>query len=223
VVVFALVLMTPAKALTPVQAQVLRVFKRRAAAGLPPPTYRELCQEFGWRSTGTARDHIRALARKGLVQPGLGKARGTCLPAGRRGTLALPLVGRIAAGRPVLSEQNVEDEVEVPAFLAPRQGGFLLRVAGDSMEGAAILDGDLVVIAPAGRPRAGSIVAVTVGGETTLKRLQASGTRWWLVAENPRYAPIEIEGEDCVLHGEVTGVLRRVGPERTHRTTGGRP
>jgi len=112
------------------------------------------------------------------------------------------------AGRPVLSEQHVEDEIPVPSFLAPSGPAFLLRVDGDSMEGTGILDGDFVVVSETRDPREDDIAAVTVEGETTLKRLERQGPTWVLAPENPRYAPVKIDTEDVVVHGVVTGLLR---------------
>lgn len=194
--------------LTRQQEHVLEAFRDRARAGRPPPTYRDLCAGFGWRSTGTARDHIKALVRKGLIDPALGKARGTQLRSRPLGTSALPLIGRVVAGRPVLSEQYVDEEVPVPSFLAPSGPAFLLRVDGDSMEGAGILDGDFVVVKETREPREGEIAAVTVEGETTLKRLVRKGRTWVLAPENPRFRSMEVGTEAVVVHGVVTGLLR---------------
>jgi repressor LexA len=194
--------------LTEQQIRILAVFRSRVREGFPPPTYRELCAEFGWRSTGTARDHIKALVRKGLIDPAAGKARGTQLRSRNSGTFPLPLVGRVVAGKPVPSEQHVDEEVAVPSFLAPPGVAFLLRVNGDSMEGAGILDGDLVVVRQTPEPKEGEIAAVTVDGETTLKRLVRKGRLWMLVPANPRYRAVEVGTGEAVVHGVVTGLLR---------------
>lgn len=195
--------------LTRLQRRIVDVFRQRAGAALPPPTYRELCQKFGWQSTGTARDHLKALLYKGVLAPGSGKARGTHL---KRNSMAeatlLPLVGRIVAGRPVAAEEHIDDEIAVPSFLAPDRDGFLLRVSGDSMEGAGIIEGDLVVVRKEENPRQGDIVAATVSGETTLKRLEKHGGAWVLVPENPKYSIIELDTEEVKVHGVVTGILR---------------
>lgn len=207
----------PAK-LTEIQRRILNVFRSRADASLAPPTYRELCREFGWSSTGTARDHLRALIRKGALEPGAGRARGAHLHRARStGTITMPVVGRIVAGRPVDSQELVDEEIAVPSFLAPMRQGFLLRVSGDSMEGAGIFEGDLVIVRKSNDPRPGEIVAVTLSGETTLKRLQRRGEGWILVPENPRYSVIPINTEDVKIHGTVTGVLRAIGPSNEGR------
>ncbi len=194
--------------LPPVQRRVLCFFERRARHGLPPPTLRELCEEFGWSSTGTARDHIRALVRKGLLEAAQGRARGASLARLPVASVSLPILGDVAAGLPVQVEQVVADSLPVPEGMVRRADSFLLRVRGDSMEGAGILDGDLVVVAPDPEPPPGSIVAVTLDGETTLKRLERTDDGWMLVAENPHYGPIPIETPGACVHGVVTGVLR---------------
>lgn len=194
--------------LTSAQRKVLERFEEHARSGKPPPTLRELCQAFGWRSTGTARDHIRALVRKGLLKPAGGRARGTTLAQPPASAAELPLVGGIPAGAPAVRAEIAGERIPVPQAMVRRRGSFLLRVRGDSMEGAGILDGDLVVVAPEPTPPAGAIVAVTLDGETTLKRLRRKGRGWILEAENPRYPPIPTETPDAYVHGVVTGVLR---------------
>lgn len=202
--------------LTGLQRQILGIFRERCQAGLAPPTYRELCREFGWRSTGTARDHLKALIRKGVLDPGSGRARGTHIRNERLvGAVTLPLVGRIVAGQPVVSYEVVDEEIAVPSFLAPTGDGFLLRVSGDSMEGAGILDGDIVVVHETGEPRPGEIVAATISGETTLKRLERHGQAWILAPENPMYKAIEINTENIKIHGVVIAVLRALHGSRS--------
>lgn len=197
--------------MTPIQRKVLAYYEQRAREGFAPPTLRELCREFGWRSTATARDHIRALTRKGLLQPARGRARGATLRRRQFGARPLPLLGEVVAGIPVSSHEAVEKQVFVSEHMVRNERSFVLRVRGDSMEGASILEGDLVVVAPDPDPRPGSIVVVTLDGETTLKRLERSPDGWVLVAENPRYPSIPVKTPESLVHGVVTGVLRVVG------------
>lgn len=117
-------------------------------------------------------------------------------------------MGRIVAGQPVVSDELFERHIAVPAFLAPTNGGFLLRVSGDSMEGAGIFDGDIVIVRETNDPMRGEIVAATISGETTLKRLEKRDRTWLLVPENPKYDAIEIATEDACIHGVATGVMR---------------
>lgn len=195
--------------LTDQQRRIIEVFKERAGQGEPPPTHRELCRKFGWTSTATARDHIRALVRKGALLAGDHRARGAHLKQNAGTGKFLPLVGRIRAGRPVLSDENVDGEVFVPNEFTPAGRAFVLRVHGDSMEGAGILEGDLVIVRQASVASPGKIVAVTVDGESTLKILHRDGEVWKLVSANPKYLPIEIKSP-AVIHGQVTAVLRKL-------------
>jgi repressor LexA len=187
----------------------VEAFRQRVAEGAPPPTHRELCREFGWKSTATARDHIRALVQKGILSPADRRSRGAYLVAKRPEGKLLPLVGRIVAGRPLLSDEYIEREILVPMEFAPRGKAFILRVTGDSMERAGIFAEDYVIVRQVKAPASGCIVAVTVEGESTLKLLQCRAGKWSLVAANPKFAPIEIRSP-AVVHGVVTAVMRNI-------------
>lgn len=194
--------------LAEVQARVLDAVRERVRAGEPPPSYRELCAEFGWSSTGTARDHLKALQRKGYVD----------LPRSRSGRVRLrhevpptaraAIVGRIAAGRPVLADEHHDGWLSFPAEWLGSGSCFALRVTGDSMKDAGILEGDHVIVRQQETADSGEIVAATLNGETTLKRLVKEGHRVLLVAENPRYQPIEVTTDSAMIHGVVVGLLR---------------
>ena len=186
---------------------MLDALRRRVDAGKPPPTYRELRAEFGWRSTGTVRDHLQALVRKGFVRT-TGKHRNIQLCEERPPITVVPLVGRVVAGIPVISDESTEGHVAVPAAWAGRDTLFALRVVGDSMRDAGILEGDHVVVRKAYAPNDGDIVVATLEGETTVKRLRLRKNRVTLVAENPMYPPIEVGTEDAVVQGVVVGLMR---------------
>jgi repressor LexA len=160
--------------LTAIQAKVLEAVRRRAESGESVPTYRELCAEFGWASTGTARDHLHALARKGYVKRA-GGHRQLRLREERAPVTRVPLVGRVVGRVPVTSEENIEHHIPVPAEWTGRGTHFALRVAGDSMRDAGILDGDQIVVRKQSTAEDGAIVVATIDGETTLKRLQVRG------------------------------------------------
>jgi repressor LexA len=194
--------------LTNIQVRLLAALRQRIERGEPPPSYRDLCSEFGWRSTGTARDHLRALARKGYLDLPGRRAGRVQLRSGVAPVANVPIVGRVTAGIPVLTEQEVEGMLPIPADWAVQGEYFALRVTGDSMRDAGILEGDHIVVRRQSSATRGDIVAVTVDGETTLKRLEESGARLVLVAENPRYRPIELKSESVVIHGVVVGLLR---------------
>lgn len=204
--------------LTRQQVRILDAFRRRSESGRQPPTLRELCLEFGWKSTATARDHLKALAQKGMIEPAMKKARGARLVSHPPAARSVPVIGRVIAGTPVLAEHNVEGEVAVPCYLLPRGLTFALRVTGDSMEEAGILDGDIVVVRETKSPRPGQVVAATVHGETTLKKLEHAGNRWVLVPQNPKYKPISVDDEHALIHGVVTALLRSYEGMPSRRT-----
>ena len=194
--------------LTRVQADVLSAVRERVRRGKPPPSYRELCARFGWYSTGTARDHLKALERKGYVQlPGRRGGRVTlCNPTVASGVARM--IGRVVAGIPVGAEEQEEGQITYPIEWSGEAACFALRIYGDSMANVGILEGDHVVIRPQETARNGEIVAATVDGDTTLKRLVKEGSRMLLVSENPHYEPIAIATESAMIHGVVVGLLR---------------
>ena len=194
--------------LSPVQTEVLSALRRKADAGEPMPSYRELRDEFRWRSTGTVRDHLHALARKGYVElsgPGHRRIR----LKERLAVKGVPLVGRVTAGSPVVGEQNVERRIPVPAEWTADGAHFALRVDGDSMIGAGIFEGDYVIVRQQADPPPGEIVVALVDdNKTTVKRLVRDGARFVLQPENPNYRPIPIESESAAIQGVVVGLMR---------------
>ena len=175
-----------------------------------PPTFREIGSAFGFRSTGTVRDHMRALVTKGYLRTPNRKSRGL-LPSGphrgvRSWTAAMPILGRVPAGGPLLAEENVEGMLDLSHEFSGEKV-FALKVRGDSMEGEGICDGDLVVVRAQEEVEPGQIVVATVDGEATVKKFARRGTRLWLQPANPRYDPIPFEGEARVI-GRVIGVIR---------------
>jgi repressor LexA len=194
------------KELTRVQAQVLESLRKHAERGDPTPTYRELCRQFGWKSTGTIRDHLRALANKGFVTL-TKRHRNIRLCEDRPAAVFVPVLGRVVAGIPVLSEQTVERHVPIPSEWISGQKLFALKVAGDSMRDAGILEGDHVILRQAVNPNNGDIVVATIEGETTVKRFRFRNRRPTLFAENPAYKPIEL-GRNSIVQGIVVGLFR---------------
>lgn len=188
---------------TELQGRILAFIGERLRALGSPPTLREIAARFRLPAASSAAYHVRRLEDAGLLtrRPG---ARGL-LPA--ESPFALPILGRAAAGSGVIAQEDVEGRLEVGADLA-RGAEYLLRVKGESMTGAGILEGDLVQVRrqPAGSD--GEIVVALVGEEAVIKRLRHRGGGWTLVSEHPAYAPIE-EGFQVI--GKVTGVLRRYG------------
>ena len=177
-----------------------------------PPTVREIGKHFGIYPA-TVQDHISALERKGFLQKKRFQSRSLTVStpsrlSGRRGDV--PVVGRVAAGPPLLAQENIEEVVHFPPEWAP-SGSFLLKVQGDSMIGAHILDGDYVLVHPQTSADSGEIVVALLGEEATVKRFMKTKTGIVLMPENPRLKPIPIqqdETEGFRIVGKVMGVLR---------------
>lgn len=199
--------------LTPAQADLLATIRDRASRGESAPSYRDLCEEFGWASTGTARDHLQALARKGYITLSGGRARQVRLVEPPAAVARVRMLGRVVAGRPEEAREVDDGEIAVPASWVGRGSYFALTVDGESMRDAAILDGDTVVVREQKTAKDGQIVVATVAGETTVKRLsiRAHGVR--LVAENPRFAPIEVQDGEVTIHGVVVAVMRSLAKQ----------
>lgn len=190
-----------------------------AQTGLPP-TLGEVALFFGTR-INAARKQLQILADKGWIELLPGKARGirllaagdvdSGLPPFPPALLSLPLVGRVAAGAPILSEGHIEQRFALdPALFRPRPH-FLLRVEGDSMVGAGILDGDLIAVHRTPEALSGQIVVARLEGEITVKRLQHSTAGLRLLSANPAYSPIEISQDisDFAIEGLYVGSIRR--------------
>jgi repressor LexA len=193
--------------LTARQQQILDWIRRHLETTGMPPTRAEIATGLGFRTASSAEDHLRALARKGALELTPGASRGmrlTDMPE-LPGT-GLPLVGRVAAGNPILAAEHIETHVRLdPALFAPR-ADFLLRVRGLSMRDAGILDGDLLAVHKSADARSGQIVVARLGDYVTVKRFKRVGGQVLLVAENPDFAPIVVSGKRDALTIEGIGV-----------------
>jgi repressor LexA len=195
--------------LTPRQSEILELIRACISTQGCPPTRAEIARRLGFRSANAAEDHLRALARKGFIELVPGSSRGirpVDVAAG------LPVVGRVAAGEPILAEQNIEEYCPVePAVFHPR-ADYLLRVRGDSMIGAGILDGDLLAVHRTEHAENGCIVVARLADEVTVKRFRRVGAFVHLLPENPDHAPLRIDlrVQSLVIEGQVVGVLRRM-------------
>ncbi|MCG8466338.1 MAG: transcriptional repressor LexA [Xanthomonadales bacterium] len=175
-----------------------------------PPTRAEIARHFGFRSPNAAESHLRALDRKGAIRLEAGRSRGLTPLVARRNQQALPLVGRVAAGSPVLAVSNVEREVPVdPTLFSPRPD-YLLRVKGSSMKNAGIFDGDLIAVHKTPIVRQGGMAVVRIDDEVTVKYLYKYRNRVELLPDNPDFEPIVVYPQDHEIHveGVAVGVLR---------------
>jgi len=199
--------------LTERQHQVLKFIVEMIEERGLPPTIREIGERFGISSTLGVWRHLRALERKGYIKRREGQARGIELITERVrklffGRRHIPLVGRVAAGKPILAVENIEGFLSLEE-LFPEEGDFALRIQGDSMKDAGILPGDIVVVRQQPTADIGEIVVALVNEEeATVKRLAQVKGELYLEPANPRYRPIPAEGAEIV--GKVVGVIRRL-------------
>jgi repressor LexA len=190
--------------LTPRQQEILDFIRNSLEVLGAPPTRTEICSAFGFASPNAAEDHLRALAKKGAVILEPGSARGIRLVE----QLGLPLIGSVAAGSPLLAVENQLGRVQVhPALFSPR-ADYLLKVRGNSMVDAGILDGDLLAVHRTDEARSGQVVVARLDDEVTVKRLKRTGRRIELMPENPDYAPIAVEGHEFAIEGLAVGLIR---------------
>ena len=179
-----------------------------------PPTVRELCDKLGIKSTSSVHRILHQLEEEGLITLAKGKRRNIQL-AGRGSAVQVPLVGTVAAGLPILAQENIEDYVVFDGALRDKTGLFALRVKGDSMINAGILDGDIIVAKQQVTARDGEIIVALLGDEATVKRLYRHADHIELRAENPDYAPIE--ATDVSVLGRVVACLRYYEAEGEYR------
>ncbi|MFI5282346.1 MAG: transcriptional repressor LexA [Candidatus Dormibacterales bacterium] len=197
--------------LTDRQTKILDYIRYVTRVRSYPPSVREIGEAVGLSSSSTVHNHLNQLERRGLIKRDPSKSRTVQLvqDAGvdqqRRNAVSVPLVGNVAAGAPILAEQNIEEHYLLPAEMA-QDGYFLLKVRGDSMINAGILDGDMVLVRPQQEAPQGTIVVALVDGEATVKRFERGNGHVRLVAENPAYEPIVSSNVNLV--GAVRGVIR---------------
>ena len=204
------------KDLTPRQKQILKFISQFIDKHKYPPTRSELSAHFGFRSPNAAESHLRALEKKSVIGIERGAARGiTLLPLSAdelpgSANTPLPLVGRVAAGSPVLAQENIEDEYRVDPSLFPRKPHYLLRVEGMSMRDVGILDGDLLAVHRTPEAHNGEIVVARVDDEVTVKRFRRRGSRVVLAPENSDFDPIEVDlrRQEFAIEGLGVGVIR---------------
>ncbi len=214
--------------LTARQEQILNLIRDAIDNTGFPPTRAEIANELGFRSANAAEEHLQALARKGAIDLTPGTSRGIrlrdmgierspasqlVLPHPALMQLNLPLVGRVAAGSPILAQQHIEATYNVDRSLFSAIPDFLLKVRGMSMRDAGILDGDLLAVKKADTARNGQIIVARIGEEVTVKRYKKTGGMIELLPENPDFEPIRVnpEHDDFALEGLAVGLMRAWG------------
>jgi repressor LexA len=201
-------------ALTDRQAEILRLVRELTEVSGYPPTRAEIAERMGFRSVNAAEQHLRALEKKGAINIESGASRGIRVlddrPTGRGRLLDLPVVGRVAAGSPILAEEHVQGRYQVDPNLFTPRADYLLRVRGMSMRDVGILEGDLLAVHRTPEARTGQIVVARLADEVTVKRLRRRGSMVVLEAENPEFAPIEVDlrRDALVIEGIAVGIIR---------------
>ena len=200
--------------LTERQSEILKLVRDLTESSGFPPTRAEIAAKMGFRSVNAAEQHLRALERKGALEILQGASRGLRVKdkaAARIGRLMeLPVVGRVAAGSPMLAEEHLQGRYQVDPNLFTPRADYLLRVRGMSMRDAGILDGDLLAVHRSHEARSGQIVVARLADEVTVKRFRRRGNSVQLLPENPAFDPIELDlrQDELAIEGIGVGVIR---------------
>ncbi|MFT4518536.1 MAG: repressor LexA [Halioglobus sp.] len=191
------------------QQQVLDIIRQHIDQTGYPPTRADIARELGFKSANAAEEHLKALARKGAIEMIPGASRGIRLPQ----TDGIPIIGRVAAGNPVLAEEHIEDYCNLPASFFKPSADYFLTVQGDSMIDVGIFDGDLLAVHSTGVAKNGDIIVARIENEVTVKRLHKTKQKHVLelLPENPDYDPIHVDlrEQEFAIEGLSVGVLRR--------------
>jgi repressor LexA len=200
--------------LTERQTEILRLIKDLTEVSGFPPTRAEIAERMGFRSVNAAEQHLRALERKGALEITAGSSRGIRIRergGARHGRLLeLPVIGRVAAGSPILAEAHVQARYQIDPNLFTPRADYLLRVRGLSMRDAGILEGDLLAVHRTQDAQSGQVVVARIGDEVTVKRLRRRGHAVQLLPENPDFKPIELDlrHDEMTIEGIAVGVIR---------------
>lgn len=196
--------------LTTRQAEVLEFIKNYIEETGYPPTRADIARELGFKSANASEEHLKALARKGAIEIIPGTSRGIKLPESEKE--GLPIIGRVAAGNPILAAEHIEDYCELPASFFSPNADYLLQVCGDSMIECGIIDGDLLAVHKTQNVKNGDIVVARIEDEVTVKRFKRSRSKHQvtLLPENKDYSPIEVDlrHQDFEIEGLAVGVIR---------------
>jgi len=192
--------------LTKRQSQVLELIRNTIELSGMPPTRAEIANNLGFRSANAAEDHLRALARKGVIELRPGSSRGIRLlhPAG------VPVIGEVSAGHPILATEHIENYYQLPSSLFYPRANFLLRVRGMSMRDAGILHHDLLAVHKTHEASNGQIIVARLEDDVIVKQFRRQGNIITLLSRNPDFAPIRINlrQQECMIEGIGVGVLR---------------
>jgi len=194
------------EALTAKQQEILTLIREAIENTGLPPTRAEIAEAMDYSSHNAAEEHLRMLERKGAIEIVKGSARGIRLKDGG----GIPLIGRVAAGSPILAEEHIQAHYQIDAALFSPRADYLLKVRGMSMRDAGIHDGDLLAVHKTGEARAGQVVVARVNDEVTVKRLRRRGAIIELLPENPEFEPIVVDPrrEQFAIEGLAVGVIR---------------
>lgn len=202
------------KPLTPRQSQVLELIKSNMSETGMPPTRAEIAQKLGFKSANAAEEHLKALAKKGAIEIMPGTSRGIRLlieeEEAANEESGLPLIGKVAAGEPILAQEHIESHYQVDPTLFHPRADFLLRVQGMSMKNIGIMDGDLLAVHKTQEARNGQVVVARVDDDVTVKRFQRKGNQVWLLPENEELSPIQVDlsCQQLAIEGLAVGVIR---------------
>lgn len=196
--------------LTQRQTDVLDCIKDYIRTTGYPPTRAEIARELGFKSANAAEEHLKALARKGAIEMIAGTSRGIRIPNFDDDN-GLPIVGQVAAGEPILAQENVEDRITIASDFFHPPADYLLRVRGTSMKDVGIMDGDLLAVHQCQTAKDGEIVVARLDNDVTVKRFKREGKLIYLIAENEEFEPIvvDLEQQELSIEGLGVGVIRR--------------
>ena len=201
-----------AKDLTARQKQIVELIQRHIDETGFPPTRVEIAKELGFRSANAAEEHLRALHRKGAIEMIPGASRGIRIINKCKAPKGIPIVGQVAAGNPILAEENIDDYCEIPGNLFHPAADFFLRVRGESMQEIGICDGDLLAVHSTPVAENGQVIVARIGDEVTVKRLKKTRSRYIisLLPENSNYEAITVDlrEQEFAIEGVYAGVLR---------------
>jgi len=198
--------MEKTKVLTKKQKQILKYVYECIKIRNLPPTLREIAEQFNFSSTGTVRDHLKALVQKGYIKISEGKSRAIELI--NKALFQVPVLGHVRAGMPIYAVEDLIGYLDIDEVIFPEDGVFALRVKGDSMSGAGIMPDDFILIRKQEVAKVGEIVVALVGEDVTVKRLNKRNDLYFLDPANPNYQPIPVNEEVSIV-GVVINVIRK--------------